>query len=68
MHSNRSSRRVHSAEFKAHILAECRQLGASVSAMSIARGLNISVVRKWLTGRSLKHMAGRLPRRESCKE
>jgi transposase len=56
MHPNRSSRRVHSAEFKAQILAECRQPGASVSAVSIAHGLNTNVVCKWLTGRGLKRM------------
>lgn len=56
MHPNRSSRRVHSAEFKAQILAECRQPGASVSAMSIAHGLNTSVVHKWLIGCGLKRM------------
>ena len=34
MHPNRSNRRVHSPEFKAQILAECRQPGASVSAVA----------------------------------
>ncbi|KWT64273.1 MULTISPECIES: transposase [unclassified Variovorax] len=57
MHSNRSNRRVHSAEFKAQILAECRQPDASVSAVAIAHGLNTNVVRKWLTGRGLKRMS-----------
>lgn len=56
MHPNTSSRRVHSAEFKARILAECRQPGASVSAVAIAHGLNTNVVRKWLAGRGLKRM------------
>lgn len=56
MHSNRSNRRVHSAEFKARVLAECRQPGASISAVAIAHGLNTNVVRKWLTGRGLKRM------------
>jgi len=56
MHPNTSSRRVHSAEFKAQILAECRQPGASVSAVAIAHGLNTNVVRKWLKGRGLKRM------------
>ncbi|KWT90177.1 MULTISPECIES: hypothetical protein [unclassified Variovorax] len=39
------------------VLAECRQPGASVSAVAIAHGLNTNVVRKWLTGRGLKRMA-----------
>jgi transposase len=46
MDPNRSSRRVHSAEFKRQVLAECRQPGASVSAVAIAHGLNTNVVRK----------------------
>ena len=54
MHPNRSNRRVHSAEFKSRILSECRQPGASVSAVAIAHGLNTNVVRKWLAGLGLK--------------
>ena len=61
MHPNRSSRRVHSAEFKARILAECRQPGASISAVAIAHGLNTNVVRKWLAGRGLKRMREAVP-------
>ena len=61
MHSNRSTRRVHSPEFKAQILAECRQPGASVSAVAIAHGLNTNVVRKWLAGRGLKRMNAAAP-------
>jgi transposase len=56
MHSNSPNRRVHSAEFKAQILSECRQPGASVSAVAIAHGLNTNVVRKWLAGHGLKRM------------
>jgi transposase len=56
MHPNRSNRRVHSAEFKARVLSECRQPGASISAVAIAHGLNTNVVRKWLAGRGLKRM------------
>ena len=56
MHPNSPKRRVHSAEFKARILSECRQPGASVSAVAIAHGLNTNVVRKWLAGRGLKRM------------
>ncbi|MGQ3123080.1 IS66-like element accessory protein TnpA [Variovorax sp.] len=61
MHPNTSSRRVHSAEFKARILAECRQPSASVSAVAIAHGLNTNVVRKWLSGRGLKRMGAAAP-------
>lgn len=56
MHPSRSNRRVHSAEFKAQVLAECRQPGASVAGVAIAHGLNPNVVRKWLAGRGLKRM------------
>ena len=65
MHPKSSSRRVHSAEFKARILSECRQSGASVSAVAIAHGLNANVVRKWLAGRGLKRMAAAAPARGS---
>ncbi|MEJ8852810.1 transposase [Variovorax rhizosphaerae] len=61
MHPNSSNRRVHSADFKARVLAECRQPGASVSAVAIAHGLNANVVRKWLTGRGLKRMSAATP-------
>ena len=66
MHLNRSSRRVHSAEFKAQILAECRQPDASVSAVAIAHGLNTNVVRKWLAGRGLKRMGDAVPAASRC--
>jgi len=61
MHPNNSSRRIHSAEFKTRILAECRQPGASVSAVAIAHGLNTNVVRKWLAGHGLKRMGDAVP-------
>lgn len=49
-----SHRRVHSAEFKAQVLEECLQPGASVAAVALAHGLNVNLVRKWLVGRGLK--------------
>jgi transposase len=61
MHSKSSSRRVHSAEFKARILSECRQPGVSVSAVALAHGLNTNVVHKWLAGRGLKRMGAAAP-------
>ena len=61
MHPNRSNRRVHSPEFKAQVLAECRLPDASVSGVAIAHGLNTNVVRKWLTGRGLKRMGAAAP-------
>jgi len=61
MHPKNSSRRVHSAEFKARILSECRQPGASVAAVAIAHGLNPNVVRKWLSGQNLKRICAAMP-------
>jgi transposase-like protein len=41
----RSDGRVHGAEFKARVLAECQQPGASVVAVALAHGLNVNLVR-----------------------
>lgn len=61
MHPNRSNRRVHSSEFKAQVLDECKQPGVSVAAVAIAHGLNPNVVRKWLSGVNLKRMGTAMP-------
>lgn len=61
MNPNRSNRRVHSTEFKAQVLGECQQPGASVAAVAIAHGLNPNVVRKWLAGQNLKRMGAAMP-------
>lgn len=53
----RAPRRVHSAEFKAEVMAQCREPGASVAAVSMAHGVNANVVRKWLAGHGLKRAA-----------
>jgi transposase-like protein len=37
-----SKRRVHGAEFKAQVLAECEEPGASVAAVALAHGLNVN--------------------------
>lgn len=49
-----TTRRVHSAEFKALVLAQCAEPGASVAAVSRQHGLNANLVQKWLAGRGLK--------------
>jgi len=56
MHPNvrQGARRVHAAEFKAKVLAQCAQPGASIAAVAMANGLNANLVRKWLAGRGLK--------------
>jgi transposase len=53
---NRSHRRVHSPDFKAQVIGECRRPGASIAAVAISHGLNPNVVRKWLAGNSCKRM------------
>lgn len=55
-------RRVHSAEFKAAVLAECQRSGASVAAVAMSHGLNVNLVRKWLVGRGLKRDGLQAPR------
>jgi transposase len=52
----RSKRRVHGAEFKAKVLAQCHEPQASVAAVALANGLNANMVRRWLAGRGLKRM------------
>jgi transposase len=58
----RSNRRVHGAEFKAQVLAECQQPGASVAAIALAHGLNVNLLRKWLVGRGIKRTGLAAPR------
>jgi transposase len=58
----KSQRRVHGAEFKAQVLAECQKPGASVAAVALAHGLNVNLVRKWLVGRGIKRAGLAAPR------
>jgi transposase len=58
----RFQRRVHGAEFKTQVLAECRQPGASVAAVALAHGLNVNLLRKWLVGRGIKRTGLTAPR------
>ncbi|MEJ8852511.1 transposase [Variovorax rhizosphaerae] len=51
------ARRVHGAQIKSEVLAECGQPGASVAAVALAHGLNANLVRKWLRGRGLQRAA-----------
>lgn len=64
--SNCSNRRTHSAEFKAQVLDECQQPGASVAAVAVAHGLNPNVVRKWLAGQNVKRMGASMPAAARC--
>ncbi len=55
------SRRRHDAQFKAAVIAACREPGASVAAVAQAHGLNANLVRKWLVGRGLKRCGAQAP-------
>ena len=44
----RRRRRIHSAEFKAHIVAACSQPGVSSAAVAMANGINANLVRRWV--------------------
>jgi transposase len=54
MHPKSGSRRRHSEELKAKVLAACDQPGASISGVALAHGLNTNLVRKWRSGRGFK--------------
>ena len=58
----KSRRRVHGAEFKAQVLAECERPGVSVAAVALAHGLNVNLLRKWLVGRGIKRTGLAAPR------
>ena len=62
----KSPRRVHGADFKTQVMAECQQPGASVAAVALARGLNVNLVRKWLVGRGIKRTGLVAPRTVTC--
>ena len=49
-------RRRHSEEFRARVVAACRQPGVSVAALALAHGLNANLVRGWI-----KQSTERLP-------
>jgi transposase len=48
MEGKRVERRRHSREFKAEVLRACREPGASVAAVALARGVNANLVHRWL--------------------
>ncbi|WP_183028124.1 transposase [Variovorax sp. UMC13] len=51
MDVNPKSRRRHSAEFKAQLMAACAEPGATVAAVARAFGLNDNLVHNWRRGR-----------------
>lgn len=42
-----ATRRRYSAEFKAQVLRECAEPGASVAGTALAHGINANIVHKW---------------------
>ena len=46
--ASRRRRRVHSAEFKAQVVAACSSPGVSVAAMAMANGVNANLARRWV--------------------
>ncbi|MBV8618872.1 MAG: transposase [Curvibacter sp.] len=42
----RRRRRIHSAEFKAHIVAACCKPGVSSASVAMANGINANLVRR----------------------
>jgi len=55
MQSN-TPRRVHDAEIKAQVMAECQRPDGSMAAVALAHGLSGNLVRRWLVRRGLKRM------------
>lgn len=56
-YSKPASRRRHSAELKANVLAACEAPGVSVAAVAQAHGLNANLVHKWRRGQDTGRLA-----------
>jgi transposase len=48
VHQAGRRRRRHSAEFKAEMVAACRQPGISIAAVALAHELNANLLRRWI--------------------
>ena len=46
--ASRRRRRLHSAEFKAQVVAACNALGVSMAAVAMANGVNANLARRWV--------------------
>lgn len=44
----RRRRRTHSAQFKAKVVAACREPGISIASVALAHGLNANLLRRWV--------------------
>ena len=57
MHTKPASRRRHSVELKAKVLAACDEPGTSVAAVAHAHGLNANLVHKWRRSLDIKSLS-----------
>jgi transposase len=57
MTTGAKSPRRHSDEFKARVLAQCAEPGASIAAVAQAHGLKVNLVSKWRRGRGAPKFA-----------
>jgi transposase len=54
-------RRQHSPELKRQVVDECRQPGASVAGVALARGLNANLVRRWMAEQGVAPPSRQVP-------
>ncbi|WP_166255775.1 transposase [Marinobacter salicampi] len=59
-------RRQFSQEFKAQIVAQCQESGASVCRVSLDNGLNANMVRRWISEARLANKTPGKPRSAYC--
>lgn len=55
----RRRRRRHSDEFKARVVAQCRQPGVSIAGVALANGLNANLLRRWVSDLGQNGMTNR---------
>ncbi len=53
----RPARRQYSAQFKAQVVQECGQSGASVAGVALSHGINANIVHRWLREHSQSALA-----------
>ena len=56
--TGRATRRRHSAEFKAHVVAECSRPGMSMAAVALSNGLNANLLRRWVVQSEANRVMG----------
>lgn len=58
----RRRRRTHSPQFKAAVVAACRQPGVSIASVALANRLNANLVRRWVDAQEHSGVPGRSDR------